>query len=287
MSSIEMYKKSVAGKLAVCESYSDPRVVEVAMELARRLAMAPDSFICATIPVRPKTAFDAAAHVAKFREVASTRARERGLGPYVEIERLIGWMSAHRWMSPKFMHELSPKMQDVYWKTTVNRVQAIADALHVRKSADVQGLEEMFASPADFGVTHSTDHGVFFEDESGLFDESAPMDNIGYTGAWANRVAQKLGHERVEIVDIDNDHISDAEIARQATYYLVAIVDGRYLIDGFNRHFKQAPAKVAYDLTDPADQSEVIRLYGDGAHWRCVTDRTKCYHVESPVHAPT
>lgn len=46
-----------------------------------------------------------------------------------------------------------------------------------------------------------------------------------------------------------------------------AIVDGRYLVDGWAKVFESRPRAVL-DLLDPADQEEIHTYYGDPALWR-------------------
>jgi hypothetical protein len=82
---------------------------------------------------------------------------------------------------------------------------------------------------------------------------------------WARMVKARYG-DRAEIKYILS-RLSPALHADGYDGHDFAVLDGRYLIDGWAKQFPGRPRAVL-DLQDPADHEEIITYYGDPKLWR-------------------
>lgn len=82
---------------------------------------------------------------------------------------------------------------------------------------------------------------------------------------WMRYVRRILGPGRVKFFGFGSKN--DGEIAKHCYGHDFAVVDGRYICDGWLKHVMVGHHSAVLDLKDPADQAAIQRLYGDPSTW--------------------
>jgi hypothetical protein len=85
--------------------------------------------------------------------------------------------------------------------------------------------------------------------------------------AWVHDLEKRLGSERVKKFGFSEEDNPTSEIAELSGGHDFAIVDGRYLVDGWAQHVEQVHATGVFDLEDDAELADISRLYGDPRLW--------------------
>ena len=88
--------------------------------------------------------------------------------------------------------------------------------------------------------------------------------------SYACEVQEELGAARVKVMGFFCDDNPGTAVETVCDGHDFAVVDGRFVVDGWIKLVEQISDRVAFDLASPADADEVARLYGDRTKWeRC------------------
>lgn len=124
-------------------------------------------------------------------------------------------------------------------------------------------LEQTFGDEESYG-------GIIPPEDA---DEPSTLANGGYWStctSWANMVAQALpGRGRVRGFFID-DNPEATTIASVCDGHDFAVVDDRYIVDGWARHVEGIADKVVFDMKNPQDRAAILGLYGNPQKWQSV-----------------
>jgi hypothetical protein len=85
--------------------------------------------------------------------------------------------------------------------------------------------------------------------------------------SWAEDLHIRL-KSRVVQYGFDDEENETSEIAQLAGGHDFAIVDGRYIVDGWLVKVEQMHDTGVFDLEDEAQFADITRLYGDPRHWK-------------------
>jgi hypothetical protein len=102
---------------------------------------------------------------------------------------------------------------------------------------------------------------------------------------WADLTRRYFGEDRAVVMGYSHENNSGSAISAQYEGHDFAIVDNRYIVDGWltgvnlEAEGRQTPG--VYDLNDPVDAGENARLYGDKRAWEF---SASCY--EHTGHSP-
>lgn len=87
--------------------------------------------------------------------------------------------------------------------------------------------------------------------------------------SWADDLVERLGGDRVTLVGYDALDNPDSAVSGVADGHDFAIVDGRYIVDGWVKFVECGlNASGVYDIEDDNDLPEIKRLYGDATTWQ-------------------
>jgi len=138
-----------------------------------------------------------------------------------------------------------------------NSGEMVDDASPVSEDSGLRDeLEARFGSGAAQGE-HEEDGESVFPDGSASF----------ICTNWAMQVRDAFGAARVKIVGFDENEGACAEGGGGHDF---AIVDGRYIVDGWAKDWEGSADRAVHDLQDPADADEIARLYGPREGWETV-----------------
>ncbi len=134
-------------------------------------------------------------------------------------------------------------------------------------------LEQRSELEAYWGRESDEDWGITYPDADEGDDPDRDMGpsylpNGGYAVEctnWALMVKEKYG-DRAQLKYVLS-RMSPAYHADGHDGHDFAILDGRYIIDGWAKNLMGRPQSVL-DLQDPADQDEIRKYYGDPSVWR-------------------
>lgn len=86
--------------------------------------------------------------------------------------------------------------------------------------------------------------------------------------SWARMVAAAMPNRgRVMGFWID-DNPEATEIAKYCEGHDFAVVDGRYIVDGWAKNVEQMTNKVVFDLQNPKDKATILGIYGNPSKWK-------------------
>lgn len=100
---------------------------------------------------------------------------------------------------------------------------------------------------------------------------------------WARAVRRIEGPERCELFGFLSEEVPESEIARQCGGHDFAVVDGRYLVDGWAKEIDRCADVAVFDLDDAATAAEVLRLYGPRSKWPRNLDLEAAVDAENAV----
>jgi hypothetical protein len=118
-------------------------------------------------------------------------------------------------------------------------------------------LEKVYGDEATYGETPSG------ENEGSLLGNGRPW---AICTSWALHVEESLPG-RVKVYGFFDSENPTSEIAQLAGGHDFAVVDDRYIVDGWVKNVEAISKKAVFDLHDPADAEETARLYGDRNLW--------------------
>lgn len=84
--------------------------------------------------------------------------------------------------------------------------------------------------------------------------------------SWAVYV-RRIEGERARLFGFDSDENPASEIAQRCGGHDFAVVDGRFIVDGWVANVEGMSKQAVFDLCDPADIGDVHKLYGDPGIW--------------------
>lgn len=118
-------------------------------------------------------------------------------------------------------------------------------------------LEAQYGVEANFNVKDSDGH------ECACFPDGTAW---AICTNWAHYV-RRIEGDRAHIYGFFGEDNPEAEINRVADGHDFALVDGRYLVDGWVRHVEGVADRAVFDLEDADDAEAVKRIYGDRNLW--------------------
>jgi len=130
--------------------------------------------------------------------------------------------------------------------------QSLAPLPHDR----LAGLERFYGGPGSFPEHHDGECTVFADGWAVVICTN-----------WARAVRRIEGPERCELFGFLSDEVPESAIARQCGGHDFAVVDGRFLVDGWAKEIDRCAKVAVFDLEDEATAAEVLRLYGPRAKW--------------------
>lgn len=80
---------------------------------------------------------------------------------------------------------------------------------------------------------------------------------------------------RVAVVGFSNEDNPSCAIVRDRLHpggHDFALVDNRYLVDPWIKLIKQYSERTVFDMADPHDAAEVLRIYGPASSWKNIPD---------------
>ncbi|WP_046867184.1 hypothetical protein [Microvirga massiliensis] len=148
--------------------------------------------------------------------------------------------------------------------TYIGNAQAIEDPIKAR-------LEAHFGNVTNFPDEDSGRDGCLFPDGS----RSVECTN------WMVYVRRLLGN-RVEFCGFFEEDNPSSEIAQDVGGHDFAVVDGRYIVDGWVKHVAGLADRTVFDMHDPSDHAVIRRLYGDREQWKGADDLKRRADNETP-----
>lgn len=98
---------------------------------------------------------------------------------------------------------------------------------------------------------------------------------------WAHYV-RRIEGDRAEIYGFFGEDNPTAGVNDTADGHDFALVDGRYLVDGWVRHVECLADRTVFDLEDETDRAFVEKFYGDRSKWERGEGNEKAIDAESP-----
>lgn len=132
-----------------------------------------------------------------------------------------------------------------------------------------EDLEILFGDEARYNVVEGD--GVT---EGATFPDGTPW---AFCTNWARMVRRIMG-ERAQIFGFSEEANPGSEIAADCGGHDFAVVDERYIVDGWVKNVELRHGASVIDLLDPANADLIARLYGDRACWERSQDIEK--HVD-------
>lgn len=118
-------------------------------------------------------------------------------------------------------------------------------------------LQEWFSNEANYGGASPDDGESVLASGRSWFS----------CDSWAHMVKDALP-DRTKVWGFWVDDNPDAhEIAKMCDGHTFAVVDGRYIVDGWAENVEGVAKKSVFDLKDPQDQKMIVALYGKPENW--------------------
>jgi hypothetical protein len=142
--------------------------------------------------------------------------------------------------------------KDVYDRERTARIlEIVASGLQMKTE-----LEKYYSNEENFRVTKEGDTAATFPDGN----------------AWAECTSWAVYVRRIEgksakLYGFDSDENPDSEIAKICGGHDFAVVDNRFLVDGWAVNVEGMSKRAVFDLYDLVDIPEIHRLYGDPIVW--------------------
>lgn len=93
-------------------------------------------------------------------------------------------------------------------------------------------------------------------------------DHSAICTSWADDLRERFSEKRVALFGYDGSLNPDTAVSRIADGHDFAILDGRYIVDGWVKFVEtNLEARGVYDIDDDGDLPEIVRLYGDPSTW--------------------
>lgn len=86
--------------------------------------------------------------------------------------------------------------------------------------------------------------------------------------AWADDLQRRLGSDRVKKYGFSDEDNEASEIARLCGGHDFAVVDHRYIVDGWAANVELVHKTGVLDLEDPDHFDDITRLFGDPRCWK-------------------
>ena len=118
-------------------------------------------------------------------------------------------------------------------------------------------LEERFSSSVAMGETLGPDG-------EGVFPDGSP---VVVCTSWAREVERALGPERCRVVGFLSDAVPSSLIARDHGGHDFAVVDGRWVVDGWACDVEGYLDGPVLDLEDEGEAAKVTELFGSPDEW--------------------
>ena len=118
-------------------------------------------------------------------------------------------------------------------------------------------LEERFSSSAAMGETLGSDG-------EGVFPDGSP---VAVCTSWARAVERTLGSDRCRVVGFLSDAVPSSRIARDHGGHDFAVVDGRWIVDGWACDVEGYLDGPVLDLEEPDEARRAVELFGAPDEW--------------------
>jgi hypothetical protein len=139
-------------------------------------------------------------------------------------------------------------------------------------------LENVFGNEANYNVVSTEEDVVTGADGCAQFPDGT---HWAICTNWANYVRRALGG-RVALFGYMGDDNPTSEIGSLAGGHDFAVVDDRFIVDGWVRNVECMEQRAVFDLQDPADAFLIERLYGDRGCWERQHSSESLRDAESP-----
>jgi hypothetical protein len=147
----------------------------------------------------------------------------------------------------------------------------------------MRGIRHLSEAKIDASLitSHSSEAKTMIEELKAIIqaqDDSVPFSNDGpatfpdgsnwaFCSNWAQDLHKRLGKRVVQYGFSDEDN-ETSEIAQDAGGHDFAVVDGRYIVDGWLVKVEQLHETGVFDLEDETQFADITRLYGDPRCWK-------------------
>lgn len=121
-------------------------------------------------------------------------------------------------------------------------------------------LEQQFGSNAALGVQRRA------EIDDGQLSVFPCGTMAAIPSNWADKVRAAVGADRVTIFEMAPDSVG-SPLATEFSQHTFAVVDDRFIVDGWMREWGGFSTSAVFDLENPAHAGEILRLYGPRERW--------------------
>lgn len=119
-------------------------------------------------------------------------------------------------------------------------------------------LERLYGTPGTFPERRDR-----WEECTVFPDGSA----VVFCSNWARQVRRVEGPERCQLFGFSSDEVPESLIATRCGGHDFAVVDGRYLVDGWLKDVERESDVAVFDLNDRANDAFVLKIYGPRQKW--------------------
>lgn len=131
-------------------------------------------------------------------------------------------------------------------------------------------LEAFYGNEANFAIREMADEAAQFPDGTAW----------AFCTNWANYV-RRIEGDRAELYGFHEEDNPTAGVCRIADGHDFALVDGRYIVDGWASHVEGESRTAVLDLEDEADAAFVASFLGPRELWSRCDDRERMLDGES------
>lgn len=145
-----------------------------------------------------------------------------------------------------------------------------SDRRAAEASALRNSLEAHYSNEGNFAVVKPSD------DAATIFPDG---NYWAICTTWAAYV-RRLEGPRAKLYGIDSDSVPESEIVDFYGGHDFAVVDDRFIVDGWSVNVHGFSRTAVFDLLDPADASVIRQLFGDPSRW---LDRCRSVDLEQGI----
>jgi hypothetical protein len=119
-------------------------------------------------------------------------------------------------------------------------------------------LERLYGTPGTFPERRDRyEECTVFADGSAVF----------FCTNWARYVRRVEGPDRCQLFGFSSDEVPESLIAARCGGHDFAVVDGRYLVDGWLKDLERESDVAVFDLNDPKNDAFILKVYGPREKW--------------------
>jgi hypothetical protein len=137
----------------------------------------------------------------------------------------------------------------------------------LRSLIDKQEESISYADPNGYDLGDDADEDENTNDDDDTVSVFPNGDHAAFCTSWANDLRERLGPVAVALFGFDADANPDSYVSKIADGHDFAIVNKRYIVDGWTTNMESIHPTGVMDIEDDCDLDEIIRLYGDPRQW--------------------